>query len=158
MVSWSCIQGALWGSNVSLLAHESLWGHAVSLPSSCSSSLLDLPADPQATPLHSLKMQHLTHCHSLPLLLVISESTWNPFQNLGFLVSLPSQLWWPNLPPTSASLFAMHTVITDDCTAAIGSVSSIRFSELHLLSWLTPSGTPTPTIHWIHPCLHWPLV
>lgn len=113
-----------------------LQSHATILLSSCSSSLLYLPADPQVNSLHLLNMQHLTHSDSPPLLLVSSVSTWNSFQYLGFLVSLPSQLQRSDLlHPTSVSFFSIHTVISNDCTASIGSISSIPFSELHLLTF-----------------------
>lgn len=112
-----------------------------------------LTCRPTGTSLQSLK--HLTHSHTPPQLLLISASTWSSFQYFGFSVSLASQLQWSNLPPTSASLFAIHTVITHDCTASFGLIS-ILFSDLHLLSWLTPSGTPILTIHWTHPCFHCP--
>lgn len=122
--------------------------------------LFVLPVVPTSRPtgpsLQSLKMQDLTHCHAPLLLLVISVSMWNSFQYLGFSVSLPSQLQWSNFPPTSASLFAIHTVIIHDCTASIGSISSTLLSALRLLSWLTSSGTPILTIHWTHPCFHCP--
>ena len=39
----------------------------------------------------------------------------------------------------------LYIVITNDYTASIGSVSSIPFSELHIVSlWFSLSGTPTP--------------
>lgn len=93
--------------------HESqlLQGH-ISLLSFCSSSLWHLSADPQATSLHPLKMQHLSHCHSLPLPLVISISTWNSFEYLGFSVSLPSQLQWSTAPQFSSLLYTLSSHMT----------------------------------------------
>lgn len=147
----SYIQGIKWGSNISPSPHESLWGHAIHLyhpghppcgltrrPTGHSSSLLENAAPDTCS---------TTALGDFNVYLELLPISWL----FSFTVFSATMIW-----PSTTQLPSLCYTMSLHVTALLPSISASPFSELHVLSWLIPSVTPTPTVHWIHPCFRCP--
>lgn len=136
--------------------HESqlLWSNAINHISSRSSSLhylqthrlfLSIPWGCSTWPTMTLH-----HCSSrfqcllgTPNILALSFTAFSP------------TIIWSSTPPQLPSL--LYAVLTNDCTSSTGSMSSIPFSDLYLLSfWLTIPLVPQTNTNESHLCFFYP--